>query len=392
MKTEEFQDIAPYNDDEFKEKMALMADDPLLEHAVRFVYPGVDYPEFVKQLKSIDNIHDFQFGMMLPFIEMLEKRTTDGVSCDNIVNIDPNTSYTFITNHRDIVLDATFLNLCFMHNSLPTSEIAIGNNLLIYEWIEHLVKLNQSFIVKRDMRMTEALKAAHQLSGYIHYCLNTKHRSVWIAQREGRAKDSNDLTQESLVKMLGLEGSGSILDNLLECRLMPVSITYEFDPNDYLKAREFLKRHNDPEFKKSKRDDLFSMETGMLGYKGRVHFTIGQCINEKLSQVPADSDRAKIVHKACSLIDNSIHCGYKLFPINYIAYDELMGDNLFREHYNEEDVKKVNDYISQQLSKVDEPDLTADDYEYMRSMMLQMYANPLTNKLRAIKMQRHSMV
>lgn len=389
MNTEEFQDIAPYNDDQFKQKMALMAEDPRLEHAIRYVMPQVDYPEFVRQLKSLGNIHDFQYGMMLPFIELLEQRTTAGVSCENITNVDPSTSYTFITNHRDIVLDATFLNLCFMHHGRPTCEIAIGNNLLIYEWIEHLVKLNQSFIVKRNLRMTEALQAAKQLSGYIHYCLSEKRKSVWIAQREGRAKDSNDLTQESLVKMLGLAGGGSTRDNLLQCRLMPVSITYEYDPNDFLKAREFLMRHNDPEFKKSKRDDLFSMETGMLGYKGRVHFTIGECINPRLEKLPADADRTEVVRKACQLIDNSIHCGYKLFPINYIAYDRLMGDNLFREHYTAQDVKQVDDYISGQLAKVEETNLTADDYDYMRSMMLQMYANPLTNKLRAINMQRH---
>lgn len=389
MNTEEFQDIAPYNDDQFKQNMALMAEDPRLEHAIRYVMPQVDYPEFVKQLKDLGNIHEFQYGMMLPFIEFLEQRTTAGVSCENITNVDPATSYTFITNHRDIVLDATFLNLCFMHNALPTCEIAIGNNLLIYEWIEHLVKLNQSFIVKRNLRMTEALQAAKQLSGYIHHCLSEKHKSVWIAQREGRAKDSNDLTQESLIKMLGLAGGGSTRDNLLQCRLMPVSITYEYDPNDFLKAREFLMRHNDPEFKKSKRDDLFSMETGMLGYKGRVNFTIGECINPRLEKLPADADRTEVVRKACQLIDNSIHRGYKLFPINYIAYDRLMGDNLFREHYSDEDVKNVDDYISAQLTKVEEPNLTADDYEYMRSMMLQMYANPLTNKLRAISMQRH---
>ncbi len=387
MNTDQYSDIAPYNDDEFKDKMILMTEDPRLEHAIKYVMPDVDYPAFVQQLRSIGNIHDFQYGMMLPFIEMLEKKTTAGVTCDHVGNIDSTTSYTFITNHRDIVLDAAFLNLCFMRNERPTCEIAIGNNLLIYDWILHLVKLNQSFIVKRDLRMTQALDAAKQLSGYIHYCLGEKHKSVWIAQREGRAKDSNDLTQESLIKMLSLGGGGSTLENIKSCRLLPVSITYEYDPNDYLKAREFLMRHNDPTFKKSQRDDLFSMETGMLGYKGCVHFSMGECINDKLADLPANADRTEIVRKVCTSIDTSIHSGYKLFPINYVAYDELHGVKDFAHRYTPEDVDKVYQYIGNQLKKVEEHNLTEADYEFMRERMLEMYANPLTNKRRVTQAQ-----
>lgn len=383
MSKEEYIDIAPYGDHEFQNKMAEMVNDPGLEHAVRYVMPDVDYPEFVKGLKSLTTAYDFQQKVMRPFIEMLAYRTTDGISVSGIDNVVDGQTYTFITNHRDIVLDASFLNLCFMRADKPTSEVAIGNNLLIYDWITHLVKLNQSFIVKRDLKMIQALEAAKQLSGYIHYCLNEKGKSVWIAQREGRAKDSNDLTQESLVKMLGLGGGGSTLDNLKSVRLMPVSISYEYDPNDYLKAREFLLRRNNPSFKKSQRDDLFSMETGLLGHKGRVHFSIGESITDKLSSIPAKSERAEVVKKTCGFIDRSIHSGYMIFPINYIAYDEISGGLRFKDYYTADEMRTVDDYIDRQLAKVDVPDLTPDDYAYMRQMMLQMYANPLTNKLRA---------
>lgn len=383
MSREEYADIAPYGDHEFQNRMAEMVNDPGLEHAVRYVMPDVDYPEFVEELKSLTTARDFQQKVMRPFIEMLAHRTTDGISASGIDNVADGQTYTFITNHRDIVLDASFLNLCFMRAGKPTSEVAIGNNLLIYDWITHLVKLNQSFIVKRDLKMIQALEAAKQLSGYIHYCLNEKGKSVWIAQREGRAKDSNDLTQESLVKMLGLVGGGATLDNLKSVRLIPVSISYEYDPNDYLKAREFLLKRNNPSFKKSQRDDLFSMETGLLGYKGRVHFSIGECITDKLSTIPADAERTEVVKKTCGFIDRSIHRGYMIYPINYIAYDEISGGVRFKECYTADEVKKVDDYIDRQLAKVDLPDLMPDDYEYMRHMMLSMYANPLTNKLRA---------
>lgn len=380
---EEYLDIAPYSDDEFQHKMTEMVSDPGLEHAVRYVMPDVDYPEFVKGLKSLTSADQFQRLVMRPFIELLAQRTTNGISSSGIENVADGETYTFITNHRDIVLDASFLNLCFMRSGKPTSEIAIGNNLLIYDWITHLVKLNQSFIVKRDLKMIQALEAAKQLSGYIHFCLNEKHRSVWIAQREGRAKDSNDLTQESLVKMLGLSGGGTILENLKSARLLPVSISYEYDPNDYLKAREFLLKRNDPSFKKSKRDDLFSMETGLLGFKGRVHFAIGECINPGLNQISPDSERQEVVKATCNLIDHTIHRGYMIFPINYIAYDKITGTDRFIDHYTDEEIKQVDKYIDGQLAKIDLEGLTDDDYGYMRRMMLQMYANPLTNKLRA---------
>ena len=249
---------------------------------MRYVLPDVNYPEFVDELLRVNDQHDFQYKVMGPFLEMLVKTTTSGLSCDGLENIRPDRSYTFITNHRDIVLDASFLNLCFIRNRMPITQVAIGNNLLIYDWITDLVKLNRSFIVKRDTRMVEALEAARHLSAYIHYAINERHESVWIAQREGRAKDSNDLTQESLIKMIGLAPGESPKENILGASLLPVSISYEFDPNDYLKAREFLLKRRDPNYKKSQRDDLFSMETGILNYKGRVHMRIGNCINSEL--------------------------------------------------------------------------------------------------------------
>lgn len=222
---------------------------------------------------------------MFPFLEMLAKTTTSGISLGGIKHLNQAMNYTFITNHRDIVLDASFLNLAFLRRDLPTSEVAIGDNLLIFPWISDLVRLNKSFIVKRNTGLREGLLAAKKLSAYIHHCLLEKKESVWIAQREGRAKDSSDHTQESLVKMLALAGQGTFMERLKEINLMPVAISYEYDPNDYLKAREFLMRRRNPDFRKSQRDDLFSMETGLLQFKGKVHFQLTPRINSKLDQI-----------------------------------------------------------------------------------------------------------
>jgi len=379
----EFEDIAPYDDSQYREKLAALVKEEGFEHAVRYVMPDVDYQQFCESLLKINNQDEFQYSVMGPFLEMLVKTTTAGLSCDGLENIVQGESYTFITNHRDIVLDASFLNLCFIRENMPITQVAIGNNLLIYDWITDLVKLNRSFIVKRDVRMVEALDAARHLSAYIHYVINRRHESVWIAQREGRAKDSNDLTQESLIKMIGLAPrDNDTKGNILAAKLTPVSISYEFDPNDYLKAREFLLKRRDPQFKKSKRDDLFSMETGILKYKGRVHMRVGRPINPGLERFAGES-RLEVVRETCRLIDRAIHCGYRIFPCNYIAFDEVNGTDRFNKFYTDDDVARFDQYINGQLDKVDIPDVTDDERDFMRSMMLTMYANPLKNRMAA---------
>lgn len=377
-------DIAPYRQSEFKDKIRHLVAEPGFEHAIKFVMPDVPYSDFVAELMQLESQDQFQRQVVGRFLETLVRKTTGGLSVSGLENIRPGTAYTFISNHRDIVLDASFLNLCFIRHNLPMTQVAIGNNLLIFEWIADLVKLNRSFIVKRDTGVREALLAARQLSAYIHFAINTLREPVWIAQREGRAKDSNDQTQEALIKMLSLDGGGTVLDNLLGVNLVPVSISYEFDPNDYLKAREFLLKRRDPDFKKSQRDDLFSMETGLLQYKGRVHFTIGACINDKLSACDADAnDRSAVVRDACQLIDRSIHSGYKLFASNYIAYDQLNGNDQYSAHYSQDDIAAFDAYVNRQLDKVDVADITADERSFMRETILEMYANPVKNLLAA---------
>lgn len=384
MEASQFDDIRPYDDHLFKEKIAELVREPGFEHAVRYVMPDVDYEEFVKNLITVETQNDFQVKIMGPFLEMLVAHTTHGLSMDGIENYVPGSAHVFITNHRDIVLDASFLNLCFIRNGLPITQVAIGNNLLIYEWITDLVKLNRSFIVKRDTGVREALSAARHLSAYIHFAVTKQNESIWIAQREGRAKDSNDFTQESVLKMLSLAGKDDdAMANLMELNIMPVSISYEFDPNDYLKAREFLLKRRNPDFKKTQRDDLFSMETGLLRQKGRVHFHLGKCINEEFTEL-AEAGRAEVLHKACKAIDRSIHGGYHLYPINYIAYDELYGTSHYDVNYTQADVDAFNEYIDGQLSKVDVTDVTYEERAFMRTSMLQMYANPLKNKLAAL--------
>ncbi len=383
MNPEDFKDIAPYEDHEFEHKMQELVQEPGFEHAVRYVMPDVDYPAFAQELLKVTTKHDFQRKVMLPFLEMLAMKTTRGVKDVGFDKLDVETSRTYISNHRDIVLDASFLNLCLVRTGQHTCEIALGNNLLIYSWIENLVKLNKSFIVKRNLRLTQALEAARQLSSYMHYCIQVKHESTWIAQREGRAKDSNDMTQESLIKMLTMGSESAPVESIKELNITPISISYEYDPCDFLKATEYLQKHRDPNFHKSERDDLFSMETGILGYKGRVVFTATQCINDLMGDIDPTADRQTCVHAVAGIIDRLIHSNYHIFPGNYIAYDRVEQTSRFGDRYTAEDVAAFDKYIDGQLDKVELTDVSADERLWMKDMIQQMYANPLRNYLKA---------
>ncbi len=380
---EEFKDIAPFEDHEFEHKMKELVKEPGFEHAVKYVMPDVNYKEFTGDLLKVTSKHNFQRQVMVPFLEMLAMKTTRGVSGFGFDNLGREMSRTYISNHRDIVLDASFLNLCLVRSGLHTCEIALGNNLLIFNWIEDLVKLNKSFIVKRNLRITHALEAPHQLSSYMHYCIQTKNESTWIAQREGRAKDANDRTQESLLKMLTMGGKGTPIESLKELNITPISISYEYDPCDYLKATEYLQKHRNPDFHKSERDDLLNMETGILGFKGQVVFTATKCINEMLDEINPECDRHSCVHTVAELIDNLIHRNYKIFPGNYIAYDRVEHSNRFADKYTPQEVATFDKYINGQLDKVELTDVTPEEREWMKGMIEQMYANPLRNQLAA---------
>lgn len=380
----DYSEIAPYDDSQFAENIEKLAAEPGFEHAVKWVMPDVDYSQFISLLKSCKGKHDFQHRIMQGFLERLESATTSGITYNGIEKVEDGKNYTFISNHRDIVLDASFINLCFLRSDRPTSEVAIGDNLLIYDWITHLVKLNGSFIVKRNLPARQALDAARQLSAYIHHAIQEKHESLWIAQREGRAKDSSDHTQKSVLKMLALDGDGTFAENLSKINILPVAISYEYDPNDYLKAREYLLSHRDPTFKKSQHDDLFSMETGLLGFKGRVHISFAGCLSDHILAVGEHGhDKNEVVDHIAHAIDCGIHGGYKIFPINYIAYDLAFDSDMYADRYDEAEKEKVKAYIEGQLDKVEVSDITPQERNFMRTYMLTMYANPLRNKLLA---------
>jgi hypothetical protein len=293
-------------------------------------------------------------------------------------NINENESNLFISNHRDIVLDAAFFNILLFDQNKETTEIAIGDNLLIYPWIEKLVRLNKSFIVKRGVSVRQMLIVSKHLSDYIHDTIRNRKQSIWLAQREGRAKDSDDRTQTSLLKMLTLHDSSDPLNTIKELNIIPLSISYEYDPCDFLKAKEYQLKRDNAEYKKSQADDIENMYTGITGYKGRVHFRLGKCINSFLCEIPSDSGRNEMLDKVAEIIDREIFRNYTFYPINYIAYDLMTGTEKFSSEYNKEEKQNFISYINSQVEKIDIPNK---DLDFLRRKIIEMYGNTVKNNL-----------
>ena len=282
--TTEFDEIRPYLDEELPQIYEELIADPAFVKIVSGVLP-FPFEAIAERMRACKTKLEFQKAFCYRFLRGLADSSTKGVTSNLDTLKESNEAFTYISNHRDIILDSGFLSVLLVENGLDTVEIAIGDNLLIYPWIKKLVRINKSFIVQRTLTMRQMMESSARMSRYMHYTINEKKQSIWIAQREGRAKDSNDRTQESVLKMVAMGGEGDSLDRLIEMNIMPLSISYEYDPCDYLKAREFQLKRDVLDYKKATADDLLNMETGMFGFKGRVHFQVAPCINEQLKQI-----------------------------------------------------------------------------------------------------------
>jgi Acyltransferase. len=325
---------------------------------------------------------DFQLRFMKPVVNYIIRKKCDGISFDeSALPRDKSLRYTFVSNHRDIVLDSAFLDILLVKNGYPTTvEIGIGDNLLIYPWIKRLVRMNKAFVVRRSLTPHEMIKSSQLMSQYIHYAVNEKNENIWIAQREGRAKDSDDRTQESVLKMLAMGGKGNFAEQLSDLNIVPLTISYEFDPCDYLKAKEFQQKRDNPRYKKSRQDDLDNMRVGIFGFKGHVHYHCAAPVNTFMNELSAQNLPKNDFYRALAeQIDKQIHSHYRIYPNNYIALDKLNGNQEYATHYTQEDKIRFENYLAGQLAKIDLPNK---DEEYLMERMLTMYANPLRNWLK----------
>lgn len=374
-----FEDIRPLNQDEVQAAIEELLASEEFRHALRYVKPDLDWDQLSAAMRACKTKEQFKSTLAYDAVMTVAKKTTFSLTISGRSRLpEGKPACTFISNHRDIVLDASFLNVMLYDVGYGMTQVAIGDNLLIRPWIKTFVRLNNSFIVKRGVSVRQMLEVSSTLSAYINHTIKDTKESIWIAQREGRAKDSNDQTQPSVLKMLCMAGGKDIIGNLKSLNLVPVAISYEFDPCDYLKAQEFQLKRDNPEYHKTQRDDLLNMETGILNNKGRVHFTISQLINDQLDQLDPNMDRNELFAAVASIIDKEIYRHYRFYPNNYVAYDLLSGTRRFSDHYGLKDKRTFEEYLQKQLDKIVIPNK---DENFLRKKILEMYANPLKNFL-----------
>ncbi len=370
-----FDDIRFYKDEEVNDALREYVKHPMVKALLQFTFPELKFSDILAITKNCHSIADFQSKVIYLSVEKVLEKTSEGLSDKGFDNLDSNESYFYISNHRDIILDTSLINYTLYNHDLVMTASAIGDNLVQKPFLMALSKLNRNFLVLRNQSPREMLKSSLKLSQYIRKLLLEDKRSVWMAQREGRTKDGNDFTQQGVLKMLGMaKGDLDILDYFARLKIVPVAISYEFDPTDMLKMPEVLAKRKQEEYKKTANEDFNSIMQGAMGQKGRIEITAGQVLttedfdairNKELSI----NDQLKEVS---TLIDNAIYRNYKLWPANYIAHDLLKNENRFAEHYTEKEKRQFDRRISRRVD-VKNP-LALNSY-------LLMYANPVVNKM-----------
>ncbi len=372
-----FDTLRPYRDEEVRDAFLRVTKEPEFKTVMKYLFQD-KADDMIEFFLTLNSVYDFQSKVIAPFLLDLSKKTMDSLTISGLDNLKGDKKYLIMSNHRDIVGDAAILNTLMITNGFDTAENAIGDNLCSRPWITEMMKLNKNFIVKRSGTKREIFEASKLLSSYIRENIVKKNNSIWIAQREGRAKDADDRTQESLLKMFSMSSGSDLKQGFLELNILPVSISYEYDACDYLKAKEFQQKRDDANFKKSKEDDVLNMQVGLTGYKGRVHYEVMPDINGILqNEISDNDDRTAIVEKVAVVIDKCIHANYQIYPGNYVALDLLEGrDVCCSENYTAEEKERFVNYLNGQIGKID---LVNKDTDFLKTKILEMYANPLKN-------------
>ncbi len=376
-----FDDIRPFRDEEIADQLPkLLQSQELQPFLNEFVRP-VFGEQFGKVVSTIDSLYSFQQKVIYPFLQHILNQSAQTVTFSGTENILKHQGHLLMSNHRDIVLDSALINKGLFEAEHNTVEIAIGDNLVNQPWIKKLVRMNKSFIVKRGLQPSEMMAASKQLSAYIRNSVEERKQSVWIAQREGRAKNGDDQTSPGLLKMLNLSSSKELLESFLELNITPVAISYELDPCDALKIPELLAIDQNQSYVKKEGEDELSMKTGIFGQKGNIHVTFGTPINDQLMAHGRDLNRKQMIQFVCHQINHQIHQLYQMWPTNYAAFDLLHNQSEFKEQYSSQVVDSLTDRIHSCAS------LMGIDTTAISSNFLGMYAMPLENKISSSKLK-----
>jgi 1-acyl-sn-glycerol-3-phosphate acyltransferase len=370
-----FDAIRPSFDSEVNEAILSSMNHPMMKALMNFTFPDVEDEVWKKQLSKTHSIRDFQCNFIYHSVQKVLEKSSDGLTTSGFEKLEKNTAYLFISNHRDILLDTTLLNTCLFEHGLNMTASAIGDNLVKKAFLKVLAKLNRNFLVLRGLSPREMLQSSKLLSEFIGYLLLHENRSVWIAQREGRTKDGNDATNPGVLKMIGMASEEkNSLDYLKELKIVPVSISYEYDPTDALKMPQLLAEANNEIYTKEKNEDFITLISGVIGQKKRIHIHIGEFLDDKIDAIKAECDNSnKQIQALAQAIDDSILSTYKLWPTNYVAYDILNNTTTFSNLYSENEKSLFERRLE---LKIDHSNPLA------LQSFLAMYANPVVNKLK----------
>ena len=372
---QKFDAIRPFYDSEINEALHDVVNHPMMKTMMNFTFPEVEDAVWKEQLKKTHSIRDFQCNFIYNTIQKVLEKSSEGLTTSGFEKLEKNTSYLFISNHRDILLDTTLLNVCLFEHGLVMTASAIGDNLVKKAFLSTLAKLNRNFLVLRGLTPREMLQSSKLLSEYMGQLLLRENRSVWIAQREGRTKDGNDETNPGVLKMIGMgSDEANLMDYFKKLKIVPVSISYEYDPTDVLKMPQLMAEAKNEVYIKEKNEDFMTILSGIMGTKKRIHISVGDVLDTEIDQIVAENDNTnKQVQALAQVIDDSILKSYQLWPTNFIAYDILNGTNKFSHLYKENEKSLFERRLEMRIGS---------DNPVTRQGFLSMYANPVVNKLK----------
>jgi 1-acyl-sn-glycerol-3-phosphate acyltransferase len=372
---QKFDAIRPFYETEVNEALQSVIPHPMMKALMNFTFPDVEDEVWKEQLKKTHSIRDFQCNFIYHTVQKILESSSDGLTTSGFEHLEKNNSYLFISNHRDILLDTTLLNAALFQNGHLMTASAIGDNLVKKSFIKTLARLNRNFLVLRGLSPREMLQSSKLLSEYMGQLLLHENRSVWIAQREGRTKDGNDETNPGVLKMIGMASDeADVMQYFKKIKIVPVSISYEYDPTDVLKMPQLLAEANNEVYVKSKNEDLNTILSGVMGQKKRIHLHIGKVLDTEIDQIVAENDSSnKQIQALAQEIDDSILRNYKLWPTNFIAYDILHKTNTYSHLYTEAEKSLFERRLEMRIG-LDNP-IALEGF-------LAMYANPVVNKLK----------
>ncbi len=374
----DFEDIRPYYDREAREVLFRLLEDPLFFKLVNYLWPQMTIEEVQGKADKVFSNLDFQLQFMHTAIRTIVARTATELTSSGFEHLDRNEAYLFIANHRDILLDSAILQILLVEHGFSTSEITFGNNLMDNGFITDFGRLNRMFTVQREGTSKELYEISRKLSAYIRHTIVDKKTSVWIAQRNGRTKDGIDATQTGLLKMINISGDQTLEKNYEQLKIVPLTISYGYEPCDVLKVKELYLSSLHTKYKKDQGEDLNSIITGITQPKGGIHLAVGTPIVNELEQLREINNDNEKIKKITSWIDKQIYTNYRLWPTNYIAADLLEKSNKYVDKYTLEEKENFIGYVSNSLSIID------GDRDFLEQLFLKIYSNPVYSNIQTL--------